>query len=848
MSSPAESRPVDASKPTPRRSLDSSGLDSSGLVSSGLAPVPTEILAGIRSRIASPDELVAIHTIEARAAQEATEVPPLDPRLLDHLQSKGIWPLYSHQAQAIDAVLKGENIVVASSTASGKTLCSTVPVIDTMLKDPSAHALFLYPTKALSQDQHRHLRELIDGVGVSLETGIYDGDTEPEVRRRLRRSGRIILSNPDMLHASILPNHGGWAALFSNLRYVVIDEVHTLRGIFGSHVASVIRRLRRICRHHGSDPLFIAASATIANPAEHVERLVGQPVRIIDEDGAPRGRKHVALWNPPLVKRPDGTRSRRGPASVAVRLLPELVRKGLRTICFARTRNGVELILRYIRERARGATDRQQVADRIDAYRGGYLPSERRRIESKLFGGDLGGVVTTNALEVGIDVGGLDGCIVVGWPGSVCSFLQQAGRAGRSLGESLVFLIAGQDPIDQWFIRHPETLFGSSPENAVIETENPYITARHLICAAYELPISRADSDLLGEQVEGMCTVLQEENRLREEGGHWYLSREEYPAAQVRLRTASEENFTILEIGPDRIIGELDYVAAMVSLYEGAIYIHRTETFVVEQMDHVNCLVKIRRTDTGYYTQALTQKRITVGEEWATRTSPGATLRLAEVEVRTRVTGFKKVRFHSVENVGYGEVDLPPLELDTVSHEIQLERQTVTASERFGSGFLLSSMHGVARLFRDLLALRAMCDPNDLDHHVDDDRIHIYDLYPGGIGYSELGHEKHEQVLEDVLEAVVNCDCAAGCPACVLPGSSRVASVLDQELMEYPYPKEATRWLLHRLTGRDEYVVDLTGVAAPTSPRPESPPVLLDERTERKVRKVARWTMRRGRS
>ncbi len=802
---------------------------------------PAEILEGVRSRLAGDDELVALRTLEPREAIEADEVPQLDPRLLEHLQSKGIWPLYSHQAQAMNSVLQGKNIVVASSTASGKTLCSTVPVLDSMIRDAGAHALFLYPTKALSQDQHRHLREFIDGVGLALETGIYDGDTEPVLRKSLRRSGRIILTNPDMLHTAILPNHGGWAALFSNLRHVVIDEVHTLRGIFGSHVACVLRRLRRICRHYGSDPVFIAASATIANPGEHVEKLIGQPVQTIEEDGAPRGRKHIALWNPPVIRRDDGTKSRRGPASVAVRLLPELVRRGLRTICFARTRNRVELILRYIRERARGAIDREQIASRIEAYRGGYLPSERRRIESQLFGGDLGGVVSTSALEVGIDVGGLDGCIVVGWPGSVCSFLQQAGRAGRSQEESLVFLIAGQDPIDQWFIRHPEALFGSSPENAVIETENPYIVARHLICGAYELPICAADSDLLGPQVVAMCTVLQEEDRLREEAGSWYLSGDEYPAAQVPLRTASEDNFTILEIGPDRIIGELDYVAAMVSLYEGAIYIHRTETFIVEEMDHINFLVKIRRTDTGYYTQALTKKRITVGEVWATKEGDGSSLRLAEVEVRTRITGFKKVRFHSVENVGYGDVDLPPLELDTVSHEIRLGAATLRAADRFGTGFLRSGMHGVARLFRDLLAIRAMCDPHDLDHHVEADVMHIYDLYPGGIGYSELGYEKHRQILEDVLEALVECECDAGCPSCVLPGSSRVESALEKEVMEYPYPKEATRWLIHRITGREEYEPDLSAVKAIEVESPGAPEPTLDARTERKIRKVARW-------
>ncbi|MBC8261288.1 MAG: DEAD/DEAH box helicase [Planctomycetia bacterium] len=824
-----------------------SGFTVNSVQRKGSAPTPLEVLHGVEARMGSAEELVSRYAIPARDAEFAQTTPDLDPQIIDHLKASGTWPLYRHQARSLTKSLSGEDVVIASSTASGKTLCCTLPVIDAMVKEPGAHALLLYPTKALSQDQHRHLRGLIDGIGLSLETGIYDGDTEPTLRRRLRRSGRIILTNPDMLHASVLPNHGGWGAFFANLRYVVIDEVHTLRGIFGSHVASVLRRLRRICRHHGSDPTFIAASATIQNPGEHVSRLIGRDVKVIEDDGSPRGHKEVVLWNPPVIEKPDGTLARRGPTSVAVKLLPELVRRGLRTICFARTRNSVELILRYIRERAKGARDREEVADRIEPYRAGYLPSERRQTEASLFDGQLGGVVSTSALEVGIDVGGLDGCIIVGWPGSVCSFMQQAGRAGRRQGESLVFLIAGQDPIDQWFVRHPDSLHESSPENAVIETDNPYIVARHLICAAYELPLSGEDSDLLGEDLTAMCTVLQEEKRLREEGGAWYLAREEYPATQVKLRTASEENFTILELGPENVIGELDYVAAMLSLYEGAIYIHRAETFIVEEMDHVNCLVKIRRTKTGYYTQVLTQKKVTVTEEWSHREVPGAGSRLAEVEVRTRLTGYKKVRFHSTENIGYGEVHLPPLELDTVSHEISLNRDTVLQSERFGTAFLRSGMHGVARLFRDLLAMRAMCDPGDIDHHVDDNLIHIFDLYPGGIGYSELGHELHLSMMSDVLEAVTECPCAAGCPACVLPGASRIESALEAEVLEYPFPKEATRWLLHLLLGKESYEPQLEGIPAPCENPMIPVPPLLDARVERKIRKVARLTSRRGR-
>jgi len=361
------------------------------------------------------------------------------------------------------------------------------------------------------------------------------------------------------------------------------------------------------------------------------------------------------------------------------------------------------------------------------------------------------------------------------------------------------------------------------------------------------MPISKEDTELLGEEVIAMCTVLQEEKRLREAGGAWYLAREEYPASQVKLRTASEENFTILELGSETIIGELDYVAAMLSLYEGAIYIHRTETFIVEEMDHVNCLVKIRKTKTGYYTQVLTQKRVTVTEEWSTREVSGARARLAEVDVRTRMTGFKKVRFHSTENIGYGEVNLPPLELDTVSHEIALDKETVRRSENFGTAFLRSGMHGVARLFRDFLAIRAMCDPGDIDHYVDDNLIHIFDLYPGGIGYSELGYEQHDEILKDVLEAVEDCPCKAGCPSCVLPGASRLESSLESEVMEYPYPKEATRWLLHHLLGLQEYKPNLGGVPAPVEVPLDLPLPILDERVERKIRKVARAIGGKGR-
>ena len=797
-----------------------------------------DVLDTLRRRIAGEGEIRHLHVVPAREATTVDRAPALDARLLEYLQGRGIWPLWSHQGEAIERVLAGENVVVSSSTASGKTLCYNLPVLNAVLTGENAYALYLFPTKALAQDQMRALGRMIDDLGIAVEAGIYDGDTEPVLRRRLRKNGRIVLTNPDMLHAAILPHHGGWAGLFSNLRYVVIDEMHTLRGIFGSHVGCVLRRLRRIARHYGSDPVFIGASATIANPEVHGEQLIGQPFARVGDDGSPAGEKTYVIWNPPLFERDDGTSFRKGAPSVAVRVLPELVRQGIKTICFGRTRNTVELILRYVRERGRSRPRDKGVAPQLEAYRGGYLPSERRSIERRLFDGDLGGVVATNALELGIDIGGLDSCLITGWPGSVSSFLQQAGRAGRRSGSSLVVLIGGQEPVDQFFMRHPEALFEKNPENATAEWSNPYILVRHLVCAAYELPLGEEDGDLFGEDLVPMLTLLAEDGRLREAAGKWHYAHEDYPAKGVKLRSASDENWTIFEIGAECVVGELDYVAGLFSLYKGAVYLHRTETFLVEEMDVENKLVKIQRTRTGYYTQALVQKNVTVREVWEEREATEAALQLAEVDVISRITGYKKVRFHTVENIGYGEVDVPALELDTVSLVVDLAPSAVAATDPYGPDFLRSGLHGFARLFREMLSIHAMCDPGDLDTFIDGQRVYVYDLYPGGIGYSEIGFEKYRPVLEATLEAVIDCPCPAGCPSCVLPGTTRVESYMEPSILEYPYPKEATRFLLHLLLGKEAYEPTFEPISLPTDRSPAPLPNPLDARTERKVRKA----------
>jgi len=776
----------------------------------------------------------------------------LHPRWREYLASQGIEQLYSHQAKAIDVALDRENVVVVTGTASGKTLCYNVPVLDEFLQGERGYSLYLFPTKALAQDQMRVLSQMISDLGLDIEAGVFDGDTDPSLRRRLKRQGRIILTNPDMLHQAILPHHGGWVGLFSGLETIVVDEIHSMRGIFGSNVANVLRRLRRIAAHYGSTPRFIGASATVANPGDHAERLIGEKFQVVDEDGSPRVRKTFVLWNPPIFRKPDGTEGRKGPVSVAVRLLPELLRREVRSICFAGARNTVELILRYTWDRLRGNKSMKDLAEKLEAYRGGYLPQERREIEARLFGGDLLGVVSTNALELGIDIGGLDACLLVGYPGSVASFLQRSGRAGRRAQSSMVIYIASPEPIDQYFMRHPESFLERSPENAIIESENPYILTKHLICAAYELPLGRedaaiftnggGDSEIDEEQFGGLHSVLGDADRLRSgTDGKWYYVERDFPAKRVKLRTVGEENFTIYELNSNQIVGELDYIAALMSLYEGAVYIHRSETAVVEELDVENQIARIRAQETGYYTQALAQKRVTVDEEVESIAWRQQRLSTGDVTVETRITGFKKVRFHSVENIGYGDVELPPIILETVSVWLDLDEGTAKEAMQFGADFFHSGLQGIGRVFSNLMPFFVMADPGDVDYFIDGRRVYFYDLYTGGIGYAEKAYEIFERILEATLEHVVACECDAGCPSCVLPASSRYEIASEASIQEFPFPKEATRYLLHALLEKEPYVPKLDPVDTGPETSPIEPKDPLDPKVERKVRRALRY-------
>ncbi len=838
---------------------EQNGLEPTPRITSSSNP-DTQVEAFIEEVLRLPKNAKGIEWIQhepARDAQFLTDSEDdsnfhgLDSRWKSYLQEQGIHRLYSHQGEAVDGIREGKHVVVVSATASGKSLCYNLPVLDHFLKKGKGYALYLFPTKALAQDQMRTLDGHIKGLGLSLEAGVFDGDTEPHMRKRLKQKGRLILTNPDMLHRSILPHHGGWAGLFAGLKYIVVDEVHSVRGIFGSNVANVIRRLKRIAKRYGASPQFIVASATISNPQEHAESLLGEKMQVIDKDGSPRGARTVVFWNPPLVERPDGTKYRKGPLSVATRILPELLERGIRTIGFCQARSSVELMLRYVWDRLKGNKSTKHLAEKLESYRAGYLPNERREIERRLFSGELLGVVSTNALELGIDIGGLDACLLVGYPGTVASFLQRAGRAGRRARHSLVIFVAGSEPIDQYFMRHPDAFFQKSPEAAVIEPENPYILTKHLICAAYELPLTLEDAQWFtgGDQslLRGILDLLAQGGQLKKANGKYHYVEKDFPAKKVKLRTVGDENFTIYEGKGEKIIGELDYVAGLLSLYEGAIYIHRSETHFVEELDVENQIARLRKDDSGYYTQALLQKTVEEDQALEKKAWPNLdALKLSEVTVETRITGFKKVRFHTVENIGYGEVDLPPIRLETVALHFEVPQVLVEQAMEFGSEFFFSGLHGVCRLFTGLMPFFVMGDPRDIDYFIDGNTVYIYDVFEGGIGYSEKAYEKFEGILKASLEHANSCNCPAGCPSCVLPSSSRYEVALEPGIREFPKPKEAAKYLLHAFLGLETYKPNLEGVDLAPKPNPLEPEEALDPQVARKVERAMRGLKKFG--
>jgi len=704
--------------------------------------------------------------LEGRPAQYDTWPAGLDERLLAALRDGGIARPYTHQRDAIEAALARRNVVVVTPTASGKTLCYNVPVLDAILRDPSARALYLFPTKALAQDQLDELLTLVGRLGVDIGVHTYDGDTSAEARRVVRSAAHIVLTNPDMLHTGILPHHTRWTRLFEGLEYVVIDELHLYRGVFGAHVANVIRRLRRICQFYGSDPTFILCSATIGNPAELARSLIGEDVVLVDRSGAPSSDRFVIVYGPPLVNPQLGIRqsSLLAGRDVAARLLLS----GLQTIVFCGSRLRVELLLTYLREALR---ERPGAPEQVAGYRGGYLPNERRRIERGLREGSIRGVVATNALELGIDIGSLAASVVVGYPGSVASLWQQFGRAGRRGEEpALSVLIASSNPLDQFLVAHPELIFESPAERGLLDPDNLFVLASHLKCAAFELPFE--EGEVFGAHTEEMLHLLVEDGVLQRAKGRYFLMSESFPAENVSLRTASTDNFVIIEEGPQpRVIGECDRPSAPLLIHEDAIYIHGGQQYQVERLDWDDKKAYVRPVAVDYYTDAELAVDLRVLDV-AESIQDGALLtEHGEVALTFLATIFKKVKLRTHENVGWGRIAIPEETMHTMAAWFAFGEG---ATAGLGRRELAAGLDGVAHLARSLAPAHCLCDPRDIgadvqvrSPHTGLPTVFLYDLVPGGVGLAPRLFDLRGELLAACLETVRACGCRWGCPACV---------------------------------------------------------------------------------
>ncbi|TMG59853.1 MAG: DEAD/DEAH box helicase [Chloroflexi bacterium] len=720
--------------------------------------------------------------IPPRRASYAEYPAWLDGRISATLRRRGILSLYSHQADALETTHAGKHTVVVTPTASGKTLCYDLPVIDAIAKDPTARALYIFPTKALAQDQLAELMRLAKDVDIDLKTYTYDGDTPPAVRAAIRSAGHVVITNPDMLHTGILPHHTKWVKLFENLRFVVLDELHTYRGVFGSNVANVLRRLRRVCAFYGSHPTFICTSATIANPEELARRHVEDDVVVIDRNGAPRGEKVLAFVNPPVVNQSLGIR--KSALFTGRDIAATLLASGVQTIAFARSRVETELLLTYLRSRF---PQPQWPQDLIRGYRGGYLPSERRAIEQGLRDGSVRGVVSTNALELGIDIGALQAAVLLGYPGTVASTWQQMGRAGRREDLSAAFLVATSSPIDQYVVQHPEYVLDRSPEAGLVNPDNLHVLVHHLKCAAFEIPFE-ARERFGTEDTPGVLAYLDEQGVLHESGGKYHWSDQAFPAETTSLRTATNDNVVIVDTtgpaprtvgsehhdGKARVIGEIDRFAAQVLLHEQAIYLHESKQFQVERLDWENAKAYVREVKVDYYTQAELAVRIRVIDEFERRsTQRGFDLAHGEVLVSTLTTIYKKLTMYTHENVGWGKIHLPEQELQTTSFWGSLPERAVAGWPKERVEIALA---GLGNLLHGLAPLLLMCAPHDLglavevrSPHTERPTIYLFDMTPGGIGFSERLFKSTDVLLDRAREHLDSCGCGTGCPSCVGP-------------------------------------------------------------------------------
>lgn len=784
---------------------------------SRLPSVLEDFLDNERSR----GNIAAVHVKQASPAEYGEWPRHLDSRIINALKARGIERLYSHQALAVESALNCRDTVIVTPTASGKTLCYNLPVLQNILQSPASRALYMFPTKALAQDQLAELMELDKLVGSDVGVFTYDGDTPSDARRAVRSRGHIVITNPDMLHTGILPHHTRWSRFFADLKYVVLDELHTYRGVFGSHIANVLRRLDRICRFHGSRPVYILCSATIANPAEHAENLTGRKAELIDRSGAPTGKKTVLFYNPPIISKELGIR--RSYLSVTRRIAIEFLKARVRTIIFASSRLNVEVLTRYLKDRLERTFEEEGM---IRGYRGGYLPSVRREIERGLRADKVLGVVSTNALELGIDIGSLELAILSGYPGTIASTWQQAGRAGRRHGESAVIMVGRSDPLDQFLMQNPDYFFETTPEHARINPDNLSILLSHLKCACFEIPMS-LDERFGNSEMKELLEHLAEAGVVYEAAGQFHWSDQTYPADSISLRTASPENFVVMNLDDrDRVIAEVDWHSAPSTVYEDAIYLVEGRSYHVKRLDYDQRRVYVKEVEVDYYTDAITNTSVDILDGFEREDSPqNLSYEHGEVHVAWRVSGFKKIKFDTRENVGFGDVFLPDHEMHTTSFWVTFKAEFL-AGLPYPKADLIDAISGLGYVLQHVAPLYLMCDVRDLDRCVgdraaqhielgegrDDGRIHLeanapeedfhqeswmrlgveerfdatygkvetpgeefeptlflYDNFPGGVGFSPQIYDRFPELLAHAKRLLGECQCEAGCPSCIGP-------------------------------------------------------------------------------
>ncbi len=760
-----------------------------------------EALTALASRHQADEVITAIKRIPAQEPQFRPMPDWVRPELAEAYRAKGIENLYSHQATTAEFARAGKNCVVVTPTASGKTLCYNLPILNAVLENRDTRALYLFPTKALAQDQLAQLHDLAKRLEDSFGVFTYDGDTPGDARKAIRERGHLILSNPDMLHTGILPHHTKWVRLFENLRYVVLDEVHTYRGVFGSHLANLLRRLARVARFYGSEPQFICCSATIANPGELAEQLIEKNVFVVEENGAPAAEKLFVFYNPPMINRNLGIR--RSYLNESTRVAKELLARKLQTIVFANSRLHTEVLLTYLQQANRPQPGQPEP---IRGYRGGYLPQERREVERGLREGRIRGVVATNALELGMDIGSLDACVMAGYAGSIASTWQRAGRAGRRSGTSCAVLVASSAPLDQYIVQHPDYFFERSPEHAYVQPDNLEILVNHLKCAAFELPLSSQDK-FGSVDVATWCERLAEAGYLHRSGGSWHWVQQAYPADTVSLRAVTSDNFVIIdttggEHGDQEVIGEVDFSSALTTVHPKAIYIHQGQQYHVDKLDFDQRKAYVKRVEVDYYTDAIryTQVRVLEVAEEESVAGPAARAH-GDVVVRSQVVGFKKIKFFTNENVGDGKLELPENEMHTTAFWITLERGLL-AELPFALSDRQNGIFGLLYALESMASLLLMSDRRDLGTAVGErpaspgidtawqeyrtstsdlsesreffePNLYLYDAYPGGIGFSEPLYRVHDLLLRKTRELITACPCEQGCPSCVGPAGEK---------------------------------------------------------------------------